>query len=57
VKLPDMRDHATSEIASGSKPGFDAKKKMPGEGFKRSWLPLIRMPEAVGKKNDARHNG
>jgi 4-hydroxy-3-polyprenylbenzoate decarboxylase len=28
-------DHATSEIASGSKLGTDATKKLPGEGFKR----------------------
>jgi len=28
-------DHATSEIASGSKLGFDATKKISGEGFKR----------------------
>jgi len=26
-------DHATCEIASGSKPGIDATKKIPGEGF------------------------
>jgi len=32
---PDMLDHATSEIASGSKLGIDATKKSPGEGFKR----------------------
>jgi 4-hydroxy-3-polyprenylbenzoate decarboxylase len=31
----DVIDHATSEIASGSKLGIDATKKLPGEGFKR----------------------
>jgi 3-polyprenyl-4-hydroxybenzoate decarboxylase len=31
----DVLDHATSEIASGSKLGIDATKKIPGEGFKR----------------------
>jgi 4-hydroxy-3-polyprenylbenzoate decarboxylase len=36
-------DHATSEIASDSKPGIDAMKKIPGEGFKRAWPPLIRI--------------
>jgi hypothetical protein len=36
----DMLDHATSEIASGSKLGIDATKKIPGEGFKRAWPPL-----------------
>ena len=40
-------DHATSEIAVGSKQGFDATKKLPGEGFKRPWPPLIKMDEAV----------
>ena len=29
----DVLDHATSKIASGSKPGIDATKKLPGEGF------------------------
>ena len=46
----DVLDHATSEIASGSKMGFDATKKMAGEGFKRPWPPLIKMDEAVRKK-------
>ncbi|MEI8290217.1 MAG: 4'-phosphopantetheinyl transferase superfamily protein [Verrucomicrobiota bacterium] len=35
----DVFDHATSEIASGSKMGFDATKKIPGEGFKRARPP------------------
>jgi hypothetical protein len=35
VKRADVPDHATSEIASGSKLGIDATKKWPGEGFKR----------------------
>jgi 4-hydroxy-3-polyprenylbenzoate decarboxylase len=35
-----MPGHATSEIASGSKLGIDETKKLPGEGFKRPWLPL-----------------
>ena len=43
----DVLDHATSEIASGSKLGIDATKKLPGEGFKRPWPPLIRMDENV----------
>ena len=45
-----MLDHATSEIASGSKPGLDATKKIPGEGFKRPWPPLIKMEAAVKAK-------
>jgi len=43
----DVLDHATSEIAVGSKQGFDATKKLPGEGFKRPWPPLIKMDESV----------
>jgi 4-hydroxy-3-polyprenylbenzoate decarboxylase len=46
----DVLDHATSEIASGSKLGFDATKKLPGEGFNRPWPPLIKMDAAVQAK-------
>lgn len=46
----DVLDHATSEFAIGSKLGFDATKKLAGEGFKREWPPLIRMPEAVRQR-------
>ena len=45
-----MLDHATSEIAMGSKLGIDATKKIPGEGFKRPWPSLIKMDEAVEAK-------
>ena len=48
----DVLHHATSEIASGSKLGIDATKKLPGEGFKRAWPPLIRMDTAVKAKVD-----
>jgi 4-hydroxy-3-polyprenylbenzoate decarboxylase len=46
----DVLDHATSEIAIGSKLGIDATKKLPGEGFKRAWPPLIKMDESVKAK-------
>jgi 4-hydroxy-3-polyprenylbenzoate decarboxylase len=46
----DVLDHATSEMAVGTKLGIDATKKLPGEGFKRPWPPLIRMDEAVKTK-------
>ena len=36
--------------ASGGQPGIDATKKLPGEGFKRPWPPLIKMDEAVKAK-------
>lgn len=48
----DVLDHATSELAIGSKLGIDATKKLPGEGFKREWPPLIQMPEAVRRRVD-----
>ena len=43
----NVLNHATGEIASGSKLGIDATKKLPGEGFRRSWPPLIKMDAAV----------
>jgi 4-hydroxy-3-polyprenylbenzoate decarboxylase len=46
----DVLDHATSEMAMGSKLGIDATKKIPGEGFKRPWPPLIKMDESVKAK-------
>ena len=32
------------------KPGIDATKKIPGEGFKRAWPTLIKMDESVKAK-------
>ena len=49
----DVLDHATSELAIGTKLGIDATRKLPGEGFKRPWPPMIRMAETVRKKIDA----
>ena len=49
----DVLDHATSEIAIGTKLGIDATRKLPGEGFKRRWPPLIRMSEEVRRRVDA----
>ena len=43
----DVLDHATTELASGSKMGIDATHKLPGEGHKRGWPPLIRMDADV----------
>ena len=48
----DALDHATSEFAIGSKMGIDATRKLPGEGFKREWPPLIKMDDAIRKKID-----
>ncbi len=46
----DVLDHATSQLAIGSKMGFDATRKLPGEGFARPWPPLIRMDEEIKAK-------
>ena len=35
----DVLDHATSEMAIGTKLGIDATHKLAGEGFKRLWPP------------------
>ena len=54
-----MLDHATSEIASGSKLGIDAtipRLRDPGEGFKRPWPPLIKMDESVRKEISQQFN-
>ena len=39
--------------AIGGGLGLDVTKSLPGEGFKRSWPPLIRMSEDVCRKSDA----
>jgi 3-polyprenyl-4-hydroxybenzoate decarboxylase len=44
------RDYLTGQ---GSKLGIDATKKLPGEGLKRPWPPLIRMSDDVRRKVDA----
>ncbi len=49
----DVLDHATADLAIGSKLGFDATRKLAGEGFKRDWPPLIQMDKAVREKVDA----
>ena len=48
----DVLDHATDAIGVGSKMGFDATKKLPGEGFQREWPPLIKMDPAVTERID-----
>ena len=49
----DVLDHATTEFAVGSKLGLDATRKLPGEGYKREWPPLITMDPAVKEKVNA----
>ena len=53
----DVLDHATSEIAIGTKLGIDATRKLPGEGFKRPWPPLIEMNAEVRRKIDSLFGG
>ncbi len=45
-----MLDYATSQTGVGTKLGLDATRKLPGEGFKRPWPPLIKMDPAVKAK-------
>jgi 4-hydroxy-3-polyprenylbenzoate decarboxylase len=46
----DVLDHATTDFAMGSKMGIDATHKLPGEGHKRGWPPLIKMDPEVRQK-------
>ncbi len=48
----DVLDHATTELAIGTKLGIDATRKLPGEGFHRRWPPLINMDPAVKARMD-----
>ena len=48
----DVLDHATPDIAIGSKLGIDATKKLHGEGYRRTWPPLIKMDESTQLKID-----
>lgn len=48
----DALDHATPEVGVGTKLGFDATRKIPGEGIKRPWPPQIRMDEKIKTKID-----
>ncbi|HOK76832.1 MAG TPA: UbiD family decarboxylase [Verrucomicrobiota bacterium] len=48
----DVLDHATPEIGLGTKLGFDATRKLPGEGFKRPWPPIIKMDAEVKARID-----
>jgi len=48
----DVLDHATDAVGVGSKLGFDATRKLRGEGFTRDWPPLIKMDAKVRAKVD-----
>jgi 4-hydroxy-3-polyprenylbenzoate decarboxylase len=51
IKNPsDSLDHAPSRPNIGSHMGFDATKKLPGEGYDRVWPDLVKMDEGVQTK-------
>ena len=43
----DALDHAPSVANLGTHMGFDATKKLPGEGYHRTWPDLVRMPTEI----------
>ena len=49
----DVLDHATAELAVGTKLGIDATRKLPGEGHHRGWPPLVRMSEDIRGRIDS----
>lgn len=49
----DVLDHATAALGAGSKLGFDATRKLAGEGFKRDWPPLIKMDPKIRARIDS----
>jgi 4-hydroxy-3-polyprenylbenzoate decarboxylase len=48
----DVFDHATSEIAMGTKLGIDATRKWASEGFARPWPDEIVMDPATKARID-----
>ncbi len=50
----DILDHASPYLAAGSKMGFDATPKIPGEGVIREWPPVMKMSEDVLRLVDQR---
>ncbi len=49
----DSLDHAPSAQNIGSHMGFDATRKLPGEGYHREWPELVRMDEEAQRLVDA----
>ena len=48
----DSLDHAPTLANMGSHMGFDATRKLPGEGYTRGWPDLVKMDPAVKKWAD-----
>ncbi len=58
VKSPcDALDHAQSTACIGSHMGIDATRKLPTEGYTRSWPELVKMDPAVRAKVEAMRSG
>jgi 4-hydroxy-3-polyprenylbenzoate decarboxylase len=49
----DSLDHAPTAQNVGSHMGFDATRKLAGEGYKRDWPELVRMTEEAQRVVDA----
>lgn len=53
IKNPtDALDHAQTVACMGSHMGFDATRKLPGEGYVRVWPDLLKMDPAVKARVD-----
>ncbi len=53
IKNPsDSLDHAPTEQNIGSHMGFDATRKLPGEGYRRPWPELLKMTDEAQKLVD-----
>ena len=50
----DALDHAADHLCAGSKMGFDATRKIAGEGSIRDWPPIIQMPQKTKELVDRR---
>lgn len=49
----DSLDHAPTQQNVGSHMGFDATRKLAGEGYKREWPELVRMTEEAQRVVDS----
>ena len=57
IKNPsDSLDHAPSTQNVGSHMGFDATRKLRGEGYPRDWPELVRMSDEAQRLVDQLHN-
>jgi 4-hydroxy-3-polyprenylbenzoate decarboxylase len=48
----DSLDHAPTEQNVGSHMGFDATRKLPGEGYRRAWPEMLKMTDDAKKLVD-----